>query len=197
MKLYDLKISANCHKVRLMLSMLGLEYETQEMDLKSGELKHPAFLEKNPRGQVPVLEDEGRVVWDSQAILVYLARRYGGEDWLPIEPAAMAEVMQWMAVSENEIMYGLRMARAIVILGVAGDVEQAQALGHAGLGAMERRLENHDWLALDRPTIAEPACHPYVALAPEGNIDLKPYPAVTRWIDRVKALRGYIGMPGT
>jgi glutathione S-transferase len=196
MKLYDFGISGNAYRVRLFLSLLGLQVERIEVDLLSGAQRDAAFLALNPRGQVPVLEDDGVVIWDSMAILVYLARRYGGERWLPLDAVAMAHVMQWLAVMENETLYGLARARVIVRLGRPGNLEEAQALGRKGLAVMEQRLARADWLAADHPTIADVGCMPYVAMAPEGGIGLEPYPAVIAWLARLAELPGYLPPPG-
>lgn len=196
MKLYDLELSGNSYRVRLFLSLLQQRCELVTVNLMKGEQREPWFLKLNPRGQVPVLDDGGTVVWDSMAILVYLARKYGGETWLPIEPEGVAEVMQWLAVMENETLFGLGKARLVCRFKRPGDLEEAQQLGRKGLGVLEQRLIAHPWLALDRLTIADIGCFPYVALASEGEISLDPYRGVRGWIDRIKSLPGYIGMPG-
>jgi glutathione S-transferase len=135
-------------------------------------------------------------VWDSLAILVYLARKYGGEKWLPVDAEGMAEVMQWLAVMENEVLYGLARARVICKFKRPGNLEEAQLLGRKGLDVLEQRLAARPWLALDRVTIADIGCFPYVALAPEGEMALDNYPGVRKWIERIKALPGFVGMPG-
>jgi glutathione S-transferase len=196
MKLYDFELSGNAYRVRLMLSLLGLKYETVPVNLMQGEQRQPPFLKLNPRGQVPTLDDGGTVVWDSLAILVYLARKYGGEKWLPLDAEGMAEVMQWLAIMENEILYGLARARVICKFKRPGNLEEAQASGRKALGVLEQRLASHPWLALDHATIADIGCFPYVALAPEGEIPLADYPGVRSWINRVKSLQGFVGMPG-
>lgn len=196
MKLYDLELSGNAYRIRLMLSLLGLKAELHSVNLMQGEQRQEWFLKLNPRGQVPVLDDEGTIIWDSLAILVYLARKYGGERWLPSEAKELAEVMQWLALMENETLYGLGKARVIVKFKFPGSLEEAQALGRRGLNVLEGRLSNHDWLALDRFTIADVGCFPYVALAPEGEITLEPYPAVRKWLGRVRIQPGFVGMPG-
>src|SRR5688572_25005217 len=114
MKLYMTPRSGNASKPRLLLAMLNVQYEQVLISIANGEHKLPAFLKINPRGQVPVLEDEGRVFWDSTACLVYIARKHGGERWLPTDPAGMAEVMQWLALAQNEIHYGLQWARGVI-----------------------------------------------------------------------------------
>lgn len=196
MKLYDRDVSGNCYKVRLLLALLGQPYERVTVDMAAGEHRQPAFLKLNPRGQIPVLEDGGRVLWDSTAILVYLARRYGGDRWLPGDPWSMAEVTQWLALAQNEILFGLARARAIKLFNRPGNLEEFQKMGSRALAVIEERVAGRDWLALDRCTIGDIACYPYVALAPVGEVSLEPYPAVRSWIGRIQALPGYVGMPG-
>lgn len=195
-KLFDGALSGNAYKVRLFLSLLGLEYQSVPVDLRAGENRSDGYLAMNPRGQIPVLEDDGATVWDSQAILVYLARRYGGEKWLPLDAVPMAAVMQWLAVSENELLFGLARARAVKLFGRPFDLAACQEYGNSGLRVIESRLGTADWLAGSAPTIADVACFPYVALAPEGEIPLEPYAAILRWIGRIQGLPGYIGMQG-
>jgi glutathione S-transferase len=196
LKLFDSPLSGNAYKVRLFLSLLDIEYRKMPVNLGAGDNRKEEFLAKNPRGQIPVLEDGNTVLWDSQAILVYLARRYGGEDWLPLEPGPMARVAQWLAVSENELLFGLARARAVKKFGRAFDLKACQEYGIGGLKVLEDQLGNRDWLAEHRPTIADVACYPYVALAPEGEIPLGGWPNVLGWIRRVQGLPGYVGMEG-
>ena len=194
-KLYGSPISGNAYKVRLLLGLLGLEFEETVVDLQTGENRTESFLALNPRGQIPTLVDGEVTVWDSQAILVYLARRYG-ETWLPVEPAAMAEVMQWLAVAENELLFGLARARAVKFFGRDFDLPSCQAYGRAGLKVLEQRLAEHRWLAAGQPTIADIACMPYAALSHMGGIPLDDYPSVGAWIDRLRALPGFVAMEG-
>jgi glutathione S-transferase len=195
MKLYWSERSGNAYKPRLLLSLLDVPCEKIAIDLAKREQKQPQFLRLSPRGQVPVLEDDGRVFWDSTAVLVYLARKHGGETWLPTDPGAIAEVMQWMALAQNEIHYGLQFARAIANNIRSGNLEECQAAGKIALQVLEGRLIDHAWLALDRMTIADIACFPYVAMAPDGRIALDAYAAVKAWIARIQALPGYVPLP--
>ncbi|MGH8750224.1 MAG: glutathione S-transferase family protein [Burkholderiales bacterium] len=198
MKLYDRDVSGNSYKIRLFLALLGLPYESVIINTAAGEQKKPEFLKLNPRGQIPVLEtDDGKAIWDSTAILVYLARRYSGEQWLPLDAHGMAQVTQWLALAQNEIMYGLAHARVVLLfkrpVGILSDL---QARGQGALKVLEQHLQNNQWLALGRATIADLACYPYVALAEEGGVMLDPYPAVLKWMRRIQALPGYVSMPG-
>ncbi|MGE5465556.1 MAG: glutathione S-transferase family protein [Methanocella sp.] len=191
MKLYLTENSGNAYKVRLLLGLLKVHYEKVVVDFPGKEHKKPAFLALNPRGQVPVLEDGGRIFWDSSACLVYVARKHGGEQWFPLDAADMAEVVQWLALAGNEIQYGLQYGRNIVRGARQGDLEACQVMGRTALGAMEQRLKNNDWLALGRPTIADLACYPYVALADEAKLPLADYPAIRAWMKRLEALPGW------
>lgn len=192
MKLYMTQSSGNAYKVRLLLEMLKVPYEKAMVDFPNKEHKQRAYLAINPRGQVPALEDEGRVFWDSTACLVYVARKHGGERWLPTDPAGMAEVMQWLALSNNELHYGLQWGRGVVNKIKTGNLEEYQGYGNKGLEVLQGRLKGNDWLALNRPTIADLACYPYVALSPEGGFKLENYPAVQAWVKRVEALPGWV-----
>jgi len=195
LKLHDLELSGNCYKVRLFCALLGLKLDLAPVDLMSGAHKNSPFIDLNPFGEIPVLEDGSVVLRDSQAILVYLARKYRGEDWLPTDAAGMAEVVTWLMVAENEIARGPGDARLHDKFGYKLDVSQARTNAARILGLIETHLKSTDWLALGRPTIADIACMPYIALGHEGGVTLAPYPAIQAWIGRIKALSGFISMP--
>ena len=196
MKLYDFTLSGNCYKIRMMLAMLGIDYETLTVSLLDKEQFSPEFLAINPFHKVPVIDDEGFLLRDSAAILIYLVRKYGRPEWHPEDPAAMAEIQQWLSFSVNEGFNGFAMARAMIVFKREGDHAAAVELSRQGLDIMERRLKDHDWLALDRITVADIACYPYAALIEEGHVPLEPYPGLRAWFERVEALPGYIPMPG-
>ena len=196
MRLFDFPRSGNCYKIRLFLSLINRPYETVPVALFEGGAETEEFLQLNPRGQVPVLDDGGEIVWDSMAILIYLARQYAESSWYPEEPLAQARIMQWLAVSENEILYGLAKSRAILLFNKPFSLEESQAMGTKALELLEHRLENQNWLTGSNPTIADIACFPYAALAREGQIDLDKYPAVLAWIARIRKLPGFIPMEG-
>ena len=197
MKLYDLEISGNCYKIRLFLSLLGVPYQKIAVNTKLCESKRPAFLELNPRGQLPVLDDDGFVVWDSASILVYLARKHGGDTWYPTEAREAAEVSRWLSISQQgEInMSCLARARAMTLFGAKGDLPDLQERGRHFLRFLDGYLKGRNWLALERPTIGDIACYPYVALAPDGGVSHAEYPALNAWFARIRALPGYVALP--
>lgn len=196
MKLYDLSLSGNCYKVRLFAALAGIPLDIVAVDFLAGEHKRPPLIDLNPWGEIPILEDGEVVLRDSQAILVYLARRYAGESWLPGDATGMATVMQWLSTSANEIQNGPGAARLVDKFGYK--LDKADTLRRAAriLPLIDAHLSRHDWLALERPTIADCAVFPYVALAPEGGVSLADFPNIQQWIARIKALPGFLPMPG-
>lgn len=200
-KLYDLARSGNCYKVRLFLSILGIDYETIAVDANAGELRTPEFLALNPNGLVPVLQDGETTIYDSAAILVYLAMTHGGEAWFSTEPLRLGSIVRWLTFEQAEGRYGLARARAIKLslrtpLVASGTLEESEMLAGVALSTLEQRLSGHAWLAGgDTPTIADIACYPYTALVPDAGISLEPYAAVGRWMAAMESLPGYVALP--
>lgn len=197
MQLHDFDLSGNCYKVRLLLSLLDLPYERIEIDFLGGAHKTPEYLRINPLGQVPAIIDGDIHIRDSQAILVYLARRYGGEDWLPTDAEGLARITQWLSNAANEIMHGFAVARWFHLMKrTQVDVALATERAHNFLRMLNAHLQDRNWLEFDRPTIADIACFPYIALSHQGKIELHDYPHVQVWLARIKQLPRFIGMPG-
>ncbi|WP_250121404.1 glutathione S-transferase [Chroococcidiopsis sp. CCMEE 29] len=196
-KLYGHELSGNSYKVKLMLSLLSLDYEWIKVDLMAGAHKQPDFLALNPFGQVPVLIDGNMVLADAQAILVYLARQYGQEQWLPLEAEPMSRAIRWLSTTAGEVRQGPEAARLYHLFKATSiNLERANQKSEFILTQLNNHLAEREWLELEHPTIADVAVFPYVALAPDGKIDLTPYPHVLAWIDRVKLLPGFVGMIG-
>lgn len=196
-KLYSHPLSGHAHRVRLFLSLLGLAYERIDVDLAKGAHKQPEFLHLNPFGQVPVLVHEGRVIADSNAILVYLAKTAGRSEWLPEDPAGAAAVQRWLSVAAGPIAYGPARARLITVFGAKYDASETIANAHAILRLLDDQLRTSEFLAGARPTIADVACYAYVAHAPEGNVSLADYAHVRAWLARIAALPGFEPMTST
>jgi len=188
MKLYYHPISGHAHRAHLFLSLLGLDFELVEVDLLKAEQKTEAFLKLNPFGQVPVLDDNGTVIADSNAILVYLASRYGDAGWLPKDPVGAAAVQRWLSVAAGEIASGPATARIINLFKKPVDPADAIERAHRILRLVDSSLSGKEWIAAAQPTIADIALYSYIARAPEGNVDLAPYASVTAWLARVEAL---------
>ncbi|MPS79302.1 MAG: glutathione S-transferase [Achromobacter sp.] len=194
---YGFPLSGHAHRVALMLSLLNVPHRRVDVDLPGGEHKRPEFLALNAFGQVPVIDDNGTVVADSNAILVYLAMRYGGQAWLPSDPAGAAAVQRWLSVAAGPLASGPATARLITVFGAPYDADTTVARSHALLGVMNAELAQRDYLAGAHPSIADVACYAYVSHAPEGNVSLADYPHVRAWLDRIEHLPGFVPMART
>lgn len=197
MKLYHHPLSGHAHRARLFLNLLGEPHELVFVDLAQGANKLPAFLALNPFGQVPVLDDEGTIVCDSNAILVYLAGKLQRSDWLPQSPAAAAEVQKWLSVAAGQIAYGPAAARLVTVFGAPFRPDEVIARAHGILTMIDARLAGRDFITGALPTIADVALYSYIASAPEGNVDLQPYAHVRAWLGRVESLPGFVAFDRT
>ncbi|ACK72321.1 Glutathione S-transferase domain protein [Gloeothece citriformis PCC 7424] len=196
-KLYGHELSGNSYKVQLLLSLLKIDHDYIRVDLMAGEHKQIEFLKLNPFGQVPVLVDGDLILQDAQAILVYLARRYGNEKWLPNDAESLAQVIRWLSTTTGEIRQGVEAARLFHLFKAKSvNIEVATQKSMFILTQIEAHLQGREWLALDYPTIADVAAFPYIALAPDGKISLDNYPNIGAWIIRIKNLPGFVGMVG-
>lgn len=192
MKLYYHPISGHAHRARLFLSLIGSDVEVVTVDLSKGEHKSPEYLAKDRFGQVPLLDDNGTIIADSNAIMVYAAKKAGRTDWLPEDPQGAARVQRWLSVAAGHIAFGPAAARLITIFKAGFNAEEVIARAHAILTLIEAELEGREWIAADHATIADIALYSYIARAPEGNVDLKNYANVNAWLARVEALPGFV-----
>jgi glutathione S-transferase len=191
--LYGSKISGNCWKPAALMDLRGMRYEWVEIDLLQGEARSAAFLRKNPNGKTPLLEVDGRYLAESNAMLCYLAE---GSPWLPDEPWTRAQVMQWLFFEQ----YSHEPYVATVRWWVrylhkqdewAAKIAEAMHKGHAAFVVMEQQLGKTPFLVGETPTIADLALFAYTDVADEGGYSLSPYPAITRWLDRLHGLEGF------
>ncbi|WP_332304878.1 glutathione S-transferase family protein [Rhizobium sp. GR12] len=201
MKLYDYILSPSCYKVRLMAALAGVKLDIRPVDFHPGaEHKGQELMALNPAGSIPILEDNDLVLTESSAILVYLAAKAAPE-WLAVTGAEeTARVQQWLSFS-GRLTAGLGGARLTEMLLRPGDICALQLQGVTALreleaGLVEQNLRGMRFLAADRPTVADIACFPYVALAPDGGVSLDPYPAIRLWSRAVRSLDKFIEMPG-
>lgn len=191
MRLYHHPLSGHSHRVRLFLSLVNEPVELVEVDIRCGENKTNEFLKMNKFGQVPVLKDGDIVLADSNAILVYLAKKLRREDWLPEDPIGAASVQRWLSVAAGEVAYGMAAARRTVLFGAQRVPDDVVSRSYALLNVLDEELETRDWLT-GRLTLADIALYAYVARAPEGGIDLTSYPYVQTWLCRIESLPHFV-----
>jgi glutathione S-transferase len=188
--LYDYLESGNAYKVRLLLHLRGIPFRRVELDILKRETRTPEFLAKNPNGRIPALElDDGRVLFESNAILWYLAEGTplaGGDAW------ERAQILQWMffeQYSHEPNIATLRFWHVAKLLDqkTPAEIEAKRTWGDAALAIMEGQLAQRAWFVGERFTIADIALFAYTHVAEEGGFALSRYPAVQRWIGRVES----------
>ncbi len=198
MKLYTHPLSGNAYKAELLLAHLGVEYEKVVIDIFKGEHKTDEFKKLNPNCKIPVLVDGDFVVWESNALLFYIARKFAPNPFLPEQPEKFGKSAQWVVFGKTTLDTPLALARFWTKFLPpeqvdANALEQKRSEGRAALGVLNGHLKENDFLA-GTYTIADIACYPYVALAHEGEVDISKYPEVARWVKRVESQPGFVTM---
>ncbi|WP_332752314.1 glutathione S-transferase family protein [Hydrogenophaga sp.] len=193
-QLYRSAISGHCHRVELFLSLLGLPFESIDVDLALKEHKLPDFLAMNPLGQVPVLRDGDLTLADSNAILVYLEGRHAPGQWLPRDPVGAARVQRWLSLAAGPLAFGPAAARVVQLFQRPTDPKESIERAESLFQFMESELSQTPFLVGERATLADVAHYAYVARAPEGLVSLQPYPAIRAWLARIEALPGFVPM---
>ncbi len=197
-KLYDNQLSGNSYKSRLLLNQLGVEYERINVDVFKGEQNDPKFTALNPNKKIPVLVDEGFVIWESNALLFYIGKKYSPNPFYPEDPKAHGLVAQWLLFGKTTIDPNLAMARYLTRF-VSREIQEEQDLakyrahGMMALKILDDHLKDNEFLAGDY-SIADIGCYPYVHLAPEGEIDIEAYSSVMSWIESIQFVPVYIAM---
>ena len=198
MKLYDHPLSGNSYKARLLLSHLGIEYERVTVDIFNGEHKSESFTKLNPNQKIPVLADGDYILWESNAVLLYLAKKYSPNDYLSEDPKSFGLISQWLIFGKTSIDPYLAVSRYFVkILGEGNynikQLENLQSQGNNTLRIMDNHLLNNDFLA-GNYSIADMACYPYIKLSNEGGFDISVYPNVENWVKRIEKQEGFISI---
>jgi glutathione S-transferase len=197
LRIYGDSRSGNCYKIQLLCAEMGIGYDWQEVDILAGETRTPEFLAMNANGRIPLLAlPDGRYLAESNAILCYLA---DGSEFFGGTAFSRAEILQWMFFEQYSHEPYIATSRFIIRYlnrppEREADLLQKKSGGYAALGVMERQLRQHDFLVDDRFSIADIALFAYTHVAHEGDFDLKDYPAVVRWIERVSSRPGHTSM---
>jgi len=199
LKVYGDYNSGNCYKIKLMLHLLGLEYQWHPVDILKGETETPQFLAKNPNGKVPVLAlEDGTCLWESNAILNYLA---DGSEFLPTEPRLRTQVLQWQFFEQYSHEPYIAVARFIQFyLGLPqARLEEYRALqkrGYKALDVMEQQLARTPYLVGEHYSIADVTLYAYTHVAHQGGFELGAYPSIQAWLQRVASHPHHVTMLG-
>ncbi|MBD9393091.1 glutathione S-transferase family protein [Acidovorax sp. ACV01] len=201
LRLYRMSVSGHCHRVELMLSLLGLPHELVNVDLRRGEHRSAQHLALNPLGQVPVLVDAGTALSDSNGILVYLAQRYApGSAWIPQDALGQAQLQRWFSLAAGMLVPGVATPRYAALSGrlPGADREAALATGKRLLDYMEGELQGRVWLlGGEQPSLADIAMVSYTSQAHIAGLPLAAYPRIAGWVARLQALPGYVPLADT
>jgi glutathione S-transferase len=198
-KVYGDYLSGNCYKIKLLLHLLGLEYQWCAVDILKGETNTAGFLAKNPNGKIPVLElEDGTCLWESNAILNFLA---DGSKFLPSEPRLRTQVLQWQFFEQYSHEPYVAVARFIQFyLNMPADRLEEYHLSHKrgykALRVMEKQLLETPYLVGEHYSIADIALYAYTHVADQGGFDLAPFPAIRAWLARVAAHPRHVPMVG-
>jgi glutathione S-transferase len=200
--LYNYELDEQSYRARLALSILGLQWTTIAVDMFPGEeQKKPPMLALNPLGTLPVIRDGDLVLSGTAAILLYLAKAYDHDRrLLPDEPAAFGAVTKWLGFSETALAPAVE-ARLQSLFDTLGDAKAMRQSARKAFRIMDdhmtaRHFDGKEWFVGDGPTLADLALFPSFALSRDYGVDHDEYPALRRWIRRVRALKGFHTMPG-
>lgn len=202
--LYDYELSVNCYKVRLLLNFLSISHQLHPIDFFPGwEHKSEWFKEVNPLGHIPVIDDDGYVLRDANAILIYLATKHDTlHSWYPVEqPSLLGETAQWMMFAEGTTNTASA-ARLHDSLGYEFDIDACRAGAHRLFRTLDEHLwfqeqRNLNWVcSAEAPTLADLVLFPDVILSEEGGVNRVSYPAIRRWTDRFRRLPRFTLMAG-
>ena len=196
--LYSMQDSGNCYKPRLLMNLLDIPFTNVEVSALDGSTRTAEYIAKNPNGKVPLLElEDGRFIAESNAMLVYLAE---GTDYLPADRYLRAKMFEWMFFEQysHEPAIAVRRSMSVYPERIAlATPEKMESLLEAGIKAlvvMETQLAKSDFMVGDNPTIADIALYAYTHCAHQGGFPMEKYPAINRWLERISALPGYVGM---
>jgi glutathione S-transferase len=201
MKLHYFTRSPNSRKVESLIGYLGLNPERAFIDLMQGAQRSEAFLALNPNGKIPVLEDGDFVLWESHAILVYLATLHPDKALLPGDARGRAEVerwMSWLLAHFSPNVSKVLMERVFKKLRGGTPDENAIAEGTAAFESaatiLDRHLATREFLC-GGLTIADFSVGPSAETAPLAGLSYDNYPAIARWLERLKKLPGWVSPP--
>ena len=197
--LYSMPSSGNSYKARLLLALMGRTYDHIGMEYETEALADAHAGGKLPLGKLPVLMlADGTMIPESNAILCYLAE---GTEWMPNDPVDRAHVLGWMFWEQNQhegviaVRAALQRYESRAHLATPERLAELLEVGHGILGRMEAHLAAHDWLVGHGPTVADLSLYAYTHTAGTyGGFDMARFPAINRWLDRIVALPGYVGL---
>jgi glutathione S-transferase len=198
--LHEYSASGNCYKVRLTAAHVQVPLERREYDIMKRETRTPRFLETvNANGRIPVLQVGDRFIPESNAACYYLAE---GSTLIPTDPFDHADMLHWMFFEQYEHepnVATLRFWKKWVGHENLTEVQRLQIpvkrrAGEAALKLMDEHLKGRDWFVGTHMSLADVCLFAYTHVAEDGDFQLKLYPNVSPWIERIKGQPRYVPM---
>jgi glutathione S-transferase len=191
MILYDVEFSPNAKRARIGLGETGAPFEKREVNLLAGEQKAEEFRRVHPLGRIPTLDDDGVIIWESGAILLYLADKFAQANLMPKTLPERGHVYQWLTFGETNIHaylgpMGFQMMRKAPEKRDHGILDRGRRRMPEVLHVLDGQLAGRDYIVGDF-SIADCACAPWLEVAPSLGIDLDSYRNVQAWMQRMKA----------
>lgn len=190
-------LSGNCYKIKLLMRFLGIEHKWIHIDILASETHTEEFKRMNPNARIPVIElGDGKYLWESNAILNYLAEN---TEFLPQHKYERAKVLQWQFFEQYSHEPYIATARYInKYLGLPKEREaeyhSKQVGGHKALAVMEKHLIENKFFLGASTTIADISLYAYTHVADEGGFDLSGYVNIQRWFRDFESIPGYLKM---
>ena len=189
--LYGHPVSGNTYKVALMLSLCSIDYDFEIVDLPAGANLNPEFLEMNPLGKIPVFRHGSLLLRQSHDVLRYLASQtklFGPNNW-----DEEARIGDWIGFSVDFLSYGLARLRFELLFGSGkGPIyDYFKTSADRGLSLLEAHLKKHQWLACDRPTIADISVYPVMTYLTDGGDETSDFSGISLWMEHFQSLPGF------
>jgi glutathione S-transferase len=192
--LYGFGESGHSYKVALMLTLTNTPYALRFVDFFRGEARSPEFLAINEMGECPVLDIDGRRMTQSGVIMSYLARQTG--QFGGVTDAENDEILRWVLWDNHKMSSQVGVIRFLMNFLAAekrpdGAIQFLQGRAKSALAILDNHLSKQDWVALDRPTIADFSCCSYLYYPEPFGFDRETTPHIAAWLDRIAALPGW------
>ena len=195
MKLYSSKLSSNAKRVRVCIEELGARVQLQEIDFAKGENRSPEYLALNPMGKVPTfVDDDGYTLWESPAILVYLAGKHPEKKLVPSEARKQADVFRWMFWNANHFSPAVEGILLEKVIKPMRKLEPNPAAIEASMRDVARyapvldaQLQGNGWILGQDYTLADISVGVSVELAGVLGCNLAQWPQLQAWVGRLQA----------
>jgi len=203
MNFYTVNGSPNCRKVHALINYLELDVQINELNIFTGELATPEFKALNPNGMVPVLEDGSFLLWESNAIMQYLAAKAPETSFYPTEPQRRADIHRWQNWEQNHFNRATgtilfeNMLKGVFKMGEP-DAEKVTAATedfHQYAKLLDAHLVGRDFMLGDKLTVADFSVASFSEYFDTAKIPFRKYSNLIAWLERLEAIPAWADTP--